>query len=234
MENGAVRLRQDVGEDIEPTAMCHAEADVLHAEGAAALDDLFERGNHRFAAIQPEPLGAGEFQVAELLESFGFDQFVEDRAFALAGEGDLLVRTFDSLLDPALLLGIRDVHELDAEGLAVGAPKNGHDLPQCPEFEPKNAIKEDLAVEIRIAEAVGAGIKLLRVSRWFEAERIKVGVQMAARAISANQHERLDGIPRGLLDSPSGKFHPLRLGRGQHLVADLPVELPPIDIERRG
>jgi hypothetical protein len=36
--------------------------------------------------------------------SLGLDQLVEDRALALAGEGDLLVRALDALLDPGLLL----------------------------------------------------------------------------------------------------------------------------------
>ena len=55
-------------------------------------------------AVEAEALGAGEFDVEEFLEAFGFDQLVEDRALAFAGEGDLLVLAFDALLDPGLLL----------------------------------------------------------------------------------------------------------------------------------
>ena len=43
---------------------------ILHAESAAALDDLLQRRDQQFSAIQTEPLGAGEFDIAELLEAF--------------------------------------------------------------------------------------------------------------------------------------------------------------------
>ncbi len=82
--------------------MGHAEHDLLHAERAAALDDLLQRRNHRFAAVEAEALGAGIFDVEEFLEALGLDQLVQDGALALAGEGDLLVRALDALLHPGL------------------------------------------------------------------------------------------------------------------------------------
>ena len=106
----------------------------LHAERSAALDDLLERRDHQFAAIETESLRPGELHVAELLKALGLDELVEDRALALAGEGDLLVRPLDALLDPALLLRVGDVHVLDAERLAVGAAKDGDDLVQRSEL----------------------------------------------------------------------------------------------------
>ena len=84
--------------------MRHAEHDLLHAEIAAALDDLLQRRDQRLRPVEPEALGAGELDVAEFLEALGLDQLVEDRALALAGEGDLLVGAFDALLDPLLLV----------------------------------------------------------------------------------------------------------------------------------
>ena len=49
VEDRAVRLGHDLGEHVEPAAMRHAEHDVLHAERAAALDDLLQRRDQRFA-----------------------------------------------------------------------------------------------------------------------------------------------------------------------------------------
>ena len=92
VEDGAVRFAHDLREHVQPAAMGHADDDLLDAQRAAALDDLLERRNHRFAAVEAEALGAGEFQVAEFLEALGLDQLVEDGALAFAGEGDLLVR----------------------------------------------------------------------------------------------------------------------------------------------
>ena len=92
MEQRAMRLAHHLGQHVEAAAMRHADHDLLHPEIAAALDDLLQRRDQRFAAVEAEPLGAGEFDIAELLEAFGLDQLVQDRAPALAGEADLLVR----------------------------------------------------------------------------------------------------------------------------------------------
>src|SRR5262245_29552186 len=103
--------------------MRHAKADFLHTQIAATLDDLLERRNQRLGAVETETLGAGIFDVEEFLEAFRLHQLVEDCALTLAGKGDLLVLTLNSFLDPALLGGVRDVHELDAERLAVSPAK---------------------------------------------------------------------------------------------------------------
>ena len=86
VEDGAVRLGHDLRQHVEPAAMRHADHDLAHAERAAALDDLLQRRDHRFAAVEAEAFGAGEFQVAEFFKAFGFDQLVEDGALAFAGE----------------------------------------------------------------------------------------------------------------------------------------------------
>ena len=115
----------------------------LDAKRAAALDDLLQRRDHRFAAVETEALGAGEFQVAEFLEAFGLDQLVEDRALALARERDLLVGPLDALLDPALLRAVRNVQEFDAERLAIGAPQDRDNLANGAEFESQNLVEEN-------------------------------------------------------------------------------------------
>ena len=91
MEQRAMRLAHHLGQHVEAAAMRHAEHDLADAEIAAALDDLLQRRDQRFAAVEPEPLGAGELQVAELLEAFGLDQLHQDGATAFAGEADFLV-----------------------------------------------------------------------------------------------------------------------------------------------
>ncbi len=173
-------------------------ADFLHAEIAAALDDLFQRRNKRFGTIEAEALRAGVFDVEEFLEAFGFHELVEDGALALAREGDFLVAALDALLDPAFLRGIRDVHELDAERLAVGAAQDGDDLAHRREFEAEHLVEENLAIEIGFGEAIGARIEFFFVLLRLERERIELGVEVAANAVGADQHQRVDGITRRL------------------------------------
>ena len=101
--------------------MGHAEQGLLEAELAATLEDLLQRRDQRFAAVEAEALGALELDVEELLVAFGFDELGEDRLLAFRREGHTLVRTFDARLNPGLLFGIGDVHEFDAERRAIGA-----------------------------------------------------------------------------------------------------------------
>src|SRR5262249_20861427 len=157
----------------------HAEDDLLEAELAAALDDLLKRRDYRFGAVEAEALGAGELDVAELLEALRLDQLVEDRLLAEIGEGDALVRPFNVLLDPRFLLGRGDVHELDAEGRAVGPLQNLEHLGDGREFQPEDVVDEDLAAVVGLGEAVGARFELCLVLGLLEAERIELGVKMA-------------------------------------------------------
>src|SRR5205823_13844301 len=129
--------------------------------------------------VEAEALGAGEFQVAEFLESFRLDKLVEDRALALRREADLLVRTFDALLHPALLRAVGNMQKLDAERLAIGALEDGDDLAHRGEFEPEHAIEENPAVHGAFGETVGARVKLLLVLGNFEAERIEIGMEVS-------------------------------------------------------
>ena len=218
--------------------MRHADDNFLHAEIAAALDDLFQRRDQRFGAVQAKALGAGEFEIAEFLEAFGLDQLHQDGAPAFAGETDFLVRALDALLNPGFLRAVGDVHELDAERLAVGAFADRDDFAQTGVFEAKHVIEEDLAVEIALHEAVGARIEFLAVARRFDPERVELGVKMAAHAVGPDQHQGTHRVARRLVDV--GRHRRDALGRsaglslGRELAADNLFDLGPVAVERGG
>ena len=208
--------------------------DFLYAEIAAALDDLLQRRDQQFGAVETEPLGAGELDVAELLKAFGLDQLVEDGAAAFLGEADLLVGAFDALLDPRLLRGVGDVHEFDAERLAIGALADRDDLAQRGVFEAEHVIEEDLAVEIGLGKTVAARIEFFAVARRLDAERIELGVEMAAHAVGADQHQRADGIAGRLMHVGGGDIGALGLRFGGELGADGLLDLRPVAVECGG
>jgi hypothetical protein len=232
VEDGAMRLAHHLRQHVEPTAVGHADDDLFHPERAAAFDDLFERGDRRFGAIETEALGAGEFQIAEFLETFRFDQLVEDRALALRREGDFLVRPLDPCLDPTLLCGVGDVHELDAERLAVRAAKDRENFPQRAEFETEHAVEKDLTVVVRFCEAIRARVEIFLVVVRLEPERIEVCVEVPARAVGADQHQGADRIPRGLLHLGNGELDACRLRPRLDLVAERALQRLPVAVER--
>ncbi|MND53740.1 hypothetical protein D3C80_447860 [compost metagenome] len=155
VEHGAVRLAHDVGENVQTATMGHAEHDFFQTVLATALDDLLQRRDQRFAAIEAETLGALEAHVEELLVTFGFNQLGQNGLLAFGRESNALVRTFDAFLNPAFFFRAGHVHEFNADGGAVGALQNIDHLAHGRIFEAENVIDENLAVVVAFLEAVG-------------------------------------------------------------------------------
>ncbi|EGE56100.1 hypothetical protein RHECNPAF_750063 [Rhizobium etli CNPAF512] len=234
VEDGAVRLAHHLGEHVQTAAMGHAEHSFLQAEMAAALQDLFERGDQRFTAVETEALGALELDVEELLVTLGFDELGEDRLLAFGRESHALVWTFDALLDPGLLLRIGDVHEFDAERRAVGPLEDLDHLADGRVFKAEHVVDKDLAVVVGSGEAVIFRRQLMIVVDGSgDAERIELGVQMAAHAIGADHHDGADRIACRLQHVSAVGGLARGFGLRLHLGFDRLFDDAPIAIESR-
>ena len=203
VEDGAIGFAHHRRQGVQPPAVGHAQHDLVDAEGTAALDDLFQRRDHGLAAVQAEPLGAGEAFVQEAFETLGLDQLVEDGQLALTGESVLGegVRTLETRLQPGLLFRLGDMHELDAERAAVGALQQREDLAYGAGLEAQHAVEEDRPVEVALAEAVEFGGQFRVAGRLLNAQRVEAGLQVTSNAIAADQHQRPDRIMSGRADS---------------------------------
>ncbi len=179
--------------------MRHADHQLLHAELAAALDDLLEGGDQGLAAVEPETLGAGVALVAEALEHLGIGQALQDRALARDGEFGVIARHLDARLDPLALLELLDVHVFDADLLAIGRLERGQNLFQGRGREAEEPIDEDRPVEIGLGEAVSRRVEIGVIVPIGEAERIEIGDHVTAGAIGADEVHRAHGIERGLM-----------------------------------
>src|SRR5690606_12476701 len=111
-------------------------------------------------AVEAEPLGARIFGIDEVLEALGLDQALKNGFLAERRELSAVVRALDALLNPLLLIGQLDVHELDADGAAVGFLHPLDDLPQGGVLEPEDLVDENMTVEICLGEAVARVIQL--------------------------------------------------------------------------
>ena len=191
VENGAVRLRHDAREYIQPAAMRHADDDLFDAEIAAALDDLLERRDHRLAAFEAETLRAGVLDLQEFLEALRLDELVENRLFAERRELDPLLAAFDAALNPAALIDVGDVHILDADLGAVGLPHDVDDLAHGEHgmLGAERVVEIDGTVEIGLQEAVSRRQELGMILPLGQAQRIEVGGQMPAHAIGADERQ---------------------------------------------
>ena len=213
-EDRLIGLAHHVGEHVEPAAVRHADDDFLDAELAAALDDLFQRGNGRFAAVEAEALGARMFLVEELFENLGLDQAAQDRLLALGGEFGAVFDRLDPRLDPGFLVRILDVHEFHADGAGIGRLAAGDDLAQRRGVaEAEIVVDEDAPVEVARREAVGLVVQFRMVLAHLDAERIELGQEMAAHPVAADQDERTDRIPGRLADLGVRRGRRRRTGR---------------------
>ena len=86
---------------------------------------------------------------------------------------------FDVLLDPALLLGILDVHVLDAERPAVGVAQDVEDLVERGHVAPGQAVGHELAGQVPDGEPVGQRVELGVDVRRLGVERVEVGDEVA-------------------------------------------------------
>ena len=212
VEDHAVGLAHDRCEHVQPPAVGHADDDLVDAERAAPLDDLLHGRDHGLRAIEAEPLGAGEPLVQEAFKAFGLDQLLQDGLLAIGGEGDLLVLALDPLLQPGLLLGIGDVHVLQADVTAVGATQDREDLADVGGLEPQHIVQEDRTVVVALGEPVARRVELCNLDLRLQAKGIEVGLQVPADAEGADHHDRAHRVQRRRTDIRGGCFR-LLLGK---------------------
>ncbi len=189
-EQRGVAFVHDVHERVETPTVRHADHDLLDAELAAALQDLLDARDQRFAAVEAEALGADELDAEIFLQTLGLDHALHDHAPAFEREVGAVLDVLDALLDPRLLIGIGDVHVFHADLAAVGLAQAVHDLAQGRGVaEAQGAENQDRTVPVVVLEAVGLGVEFLVRRVADQAERIEVGLEMAADAVAADQQE---------------------------------------------
>ena len=105
MEERAEGLSHHICENVQPPAMGHAEHDFLHAELAAALDDLLERRDVDSPPSSPKRLVPVYFLSRNFSKPSVWMSFAEDGFFAKLGKLYLFIGSLDALLNPRLLLG---------------------------------------------------------------------------------------------------------------------------------
>ena len=124
-------LADDVGQDVEPAAMRHADDDLVHARSAARSSISSRIAIAVSRAFEREALLADEARVQEVLELFGRrSRLRRMRMRGVVVERPVVRVRLHALLQPALLLRVLDVHVLAADRAAVGLAQGFEDLAQ--------------------------------------------------------------------------------------------------------
>ena len=163
LEDLVVALAHDVGEHVEAAAVGHAEHRRRRGRRRPRhRQDLRRASGWRVSApsrpkrLVPTYLVARNFSNASAALSRSSDA-------ALAVLGRARSATPSSLrLDPALLVGVLDVHVLDADGAAVRVAQHAEQVAERHLVGAADAAGEELAVEVPDGEAVGGRVELGR------------------------------------------------------------------------
>ena len=123
-------VADDVGEDVQPAAVRHADDDLVHAARRRALDQAVEQRDRRVDALDGVAPLAQELRPEEALELFGRDELGEQDLAHAPGQRLRVRGRGDALPDPVLFGGARDVAVLGADLAAVDAAHDRDDLAQ--------------------------------------------------------------------------------------------------------
>ena len=154
-------------------------------------EDLVENRNRTLGTFEAKTLGADVLGGEELLESFGRIETFDETALLFLGQ--LEVDTLEVRLDPALLIGVLDVHVLHTDGAAVRVTKNSEEVAQRHAIatghtaRARHGAGQEFTVEIPDGEAVGGRVEFDRHLRLFPAQRVDVGDEVSTDAMNADQ-----------------------------------------------
>jgi hypothetical protein len=194
-EDLGVALAEHVGEHVEATAVGHADRDLVEAVVGAGDQDLVQQRDDGLAALETEALLADVLGLQEGLERLrGVEPAQHVLLLLTVG---LIVLDLDPLLEPVALLGVGDVHVLDADRAAVGVAQHAEDVPQRHQPLAGESADRELPVEIPerqlVLEDVQVGVGADPVL-----ERVGVGHEVAVASVGL---DHLDD-PGFLVDLP--------------------------------
>ena len=184
-EDLSVRLADHIGEHVQAPSMRHAEHRLGDPRVGGFGEQRVEHGDQRLGPFEAEALVPEVLGVKETLERFGRVQALEDAALLLGRHG--VVDTLDALLDPRLLIGLLDVHVLQADRARVRVAQHTEDVSQAHHPRAGQAVGRELACEVPDGEAVLADVELGVGPHLFAAQRVEVRNEVTAHPVHVDE-----------------------------------------------
>jgi hypothetical protein len=186
LEDATRALAEDVGENVEPAAMGHADHHVVHAAGGRLFDGHVEERDQALAAFEREALRPQELSMDEGLEDLGVGQLAQDAPLLIGRQPAAVLGLLHAELQPLPDRLVVDVHELDADRPAVRVAQLVHDRAQRERVGAGGGGQREGQIKIGLGEAVEVQLQLVLVGRPLP-ERIELGRGVAAVAIGAGE-----------------------------------------------
>ena len=166
--------------------MGHTDDNFFDSSCGAGFEKGVEDGDEGFASFEGEAFLADIAGVEKSFEGFGGNNFFEDAALLGGGEGGLVAVAFHAIAQPTADAEVHDVHEFDADVVAVGLFEEGENLAKGARTAATEGAGIKNGIEIGLGKAEG-GEGEVGVGFWGEAERVEVGEGVAEGAIGEEE-----------------------------------------------
>ena len=174
---------QHVDQHVQTTTVRHTQHHFTRSIFARVTDHVFQHRNQRIATFQGEAFSSREFRAQITFQTFCCGQLFQERFLFFIGEVCTTDHGFDTLLDPAFLFGVGDVHVFHTDGAAIGLLQGFIQLAELHGFfaDGKRTDVEGF-LEISFGQMVERRVKIGHIVQFPQAEGIKVRVLMATEA----------------------------------------------------
>ncbi len=212
LKQDAGGLAHDVGEEVEASAVRHADNDFRNALRTRPLNRFVDERNKGLSALQREAFFAGKFRVEISFHAFRRDQRPQQFSALVgfqffAGPGG-----FDAALQPVFLVGIGNRHILKANRSGVGLAQQLHNVAELHVVGSHQipGVEHQIHVGVRQTERLGVQVADLRLNT--QVDRIGLGAHVPENAVGLNQtqHRRLFGHPGAIGRGSLGGIDPSR------------------------
>jgi hypothetical protein len=183
------RLAQQVHQNVQPSAVSHADDHLFDGRRAAALNEVIEQWDQRLASLEREALLTDILRVQVALEPFRRRDLPQDVPAFLRREPVAEAAGLELVLQPQPLVGIRHVREFRTDRPRIDELELREDVPQlhAPGYRIGTAAGEELGIEIRLGQPEVAQIEDTGPGALREAQWVHVRDQVAAIGPDLNE-----------------------------------------------
>jgi len=178
----------------------HSQDQVGHAAACRVVGEPVEQNDERLPPFQGKALLAGKPPVEEGLEQGRSGQKAQQLDPFCAVDGGAVADRFHPVDQPLALGRLGDLHELDADGTAVGIAQDRQDLGQGRGFVEKPAGREDRFQICGIQTEFGQVEQ--GVGKRARGERIGAGKEMADVAVTIDKRIDPGELERAVVTPP--------------------------------
>ena len=181
-------LAHHIGQHIESATVRHADNRAIHTVISGQVENHVHDRHRRLGTLQPETFGADILRGQETFERLGGIQALQNH-HRLGDE--VVTMALDSLLHPALFVGVLNVHIFDADRAAVRVAQHTKQRTKRQARHTTHTAGGELAVKIPNGEAIREWVEFTRHPWRFPPQRVKIRDEMAAHAMHANESGHL-------------------------------------------